>query len=1081
MKKKIFNSLLMGALLFASIGSFTACKDYDDDINANKSDITALQSQLKTLEEKLSTAQTDLTNAQAAADAAKKVAEAAQGTANAAQADATEALKLAKLAATQTEVNALKATITEVQKLLASKVDQDVYDAKIKEIAGQIEAIDGNLNVLGTGLEDEETARIAADADLQLQIDALKAFKASIEKQLPTFTKLVQDISNLTTELSTVKNNISINTDDISSLKTKMSDAETSISKALSSIEGLQSSIDNLNVFINKLLTSLVFRPDFYYGGIEAMEATTLKYKAITLNDDSPAKSPKADGETWVSASEESSVSPLVTAYYHMNPQYFDIANIKSLSFNVLDRQYVQLGNTRSADKLNPTGEIDKESSKDGLLAVKISLDASQIADSEDKVTVLALRAHINDGDGTTQDSIVTSDYAALCKSEITGVVIADNKANENPWEQCVANENFHVFTTAKDAINNPYTHNLVYNDKTGINLSEIVEAHFKRNDAAETKCDDVKKYGLKWEFASSHYYAGTNKTSESVHVRLAEKDGETYAIACMPDDAGTGTTEVQNQASIDREPMVRVVLRDTVNNNVVAVGFIKMKIVSKSQEETNPEPIEITFENPNGYDLDCDGYHKILTWVEIENQVLATLNNGEGMSKENFEAEYVLQEVNDLYCQLYTKDNDGNWLTSTETQTVTNVPNDENYHTSVLKWDVEAADIYKKVWDGKAYKADQEVTATVLFKSNNPAVNPDIYVTFKSGKISTPSATWGDNNKISNYWAAENGALGSGKVEIHNNVEVVGQTNANCEYDNDILNTLVGNKVTLGTISGSDSFKEDNLTFSFSFIIDKYAELKGQSGKTYTMSVGDNGNTLYAAVKGTIATQAVAKLSASAGDLVSLDDINSIISYQKTDYALDILNAVGHRDLANTASATIGINAVNGCDMVLPITDGQFDVKFLRPVDGVGADNITFTDAKDNGNVAYLYDLVDFNDWRDQWSTSPNYYAYYGIYSIIPNTDAITTDLNGGTLGTTKLSDITEGIKFNYDFSEIVEGTTPDKNSYGILKYENNGQVTSTFKIRVPLTVKYTWGEITTITVDITIEPTVANPSHRR
>lgn len=1081
MKKKIFNSLLMGALLFASIGSFTACKDYDDDINANKSDITALQSQLKTLEEKLSTAQTDLTNAQAAADAAKKAAEAAQGTADAAQADATEALKLAKLAATQTEVDALKATITEVQTLLASKVDQDVYDAKIKEIAGQIEAIDVNLNVLGIGLEDEETARIAADADLQLQIDALEAFKTSIQEMLPTFTTLVQNINDLTEKLSTVKNDISTNKADISDLKTSMSNAETSISTALSSIEGLQSSIDNLNVFINKLLTSLVFRPDFYYGGIEAMEATTLKYKAITLNDDSPANAPKADGETWVSASEESSVSPLVTAYYHMNPQYFDIANIKSLSFNVLDRQYVQLGSTRSADKLNPTGEIDKESSKDGLLAVKISLDASQIADSDDKVTVLALRAHINGGDGTIQDSIVTSDYAALCKSEITDVVIADNKANTNPWEPCVANENFHVFTTAEKAINNPYTHNLVYNDETGINLSEIVEAHFKRNDAAETKCDDVKKYGLKWEFASSHYYAGTNKTSESVHVRLAEKDGETYAIACMPDDEGTGTTEVQNQASIDREPMVRVVLRDTVNNKVVAVGFIKMKIVSKSQEETNPEPIEITFDNTDGYDLDCDGYHKTLTWVEIENKVLATLNNGEGMSKENFEAEYVLQEVDDLCCQLYAKDSYGKWITSTETQTVTNVPNDENYHTSVLKWDVEAADIYNKVWDGKAYKADQEVTATVLFKSNNPAVNPDIYVTFKSGKISTPSATWGDNNKISNYWAAENGALGSGTVEIHNNVEVVGQTNANCEYDNDILNTLVGNKVTLGTISGSDSFTEDNLTFSFCFIIDKYAELKGQSGKTYTMSVGDDGNTLYAAVKGTIATQAVAKLSASAGDLESLDDINSIISYQKTDYALDILNAVGHKDLANTASATIGINAVNGCDMVLPITDGQFDVKFLRPVDGVGADDVTFTDAKDNGNVAYLYDLVDFNDWRDQWSLSPNYYEYYGIYSIIPNTDAITTNLNGGTLGTTKLSDITEGIKFNYDFSEIVEGATPDKDSYGILKYENNGQVTSTFIIRVPLTVKYTWGEITTITVDITIEKTVANPSHRR
>ena len=32
MRKKYLSALLFGALLFASAGTFTSCKDYDDDI-----------------------------------------------------------------------------------------------------------------------------------------------------------------------------------------------------------------------------------------------------------------------------------------------------------------------------------------------------------------------------------------------------------------------------------------------------------------------------------------------------------------------------------------------------------------------------------------------------------------------------------------------------------------------------------------------------------------------------------------------------------------------------------------------------------------------------------------------------------------------------------------------------------------------------------------------------------------------------------------------------------------------------------------------------------------------------------------
>ena len=50
MRKKYLSALLFGALLFASAGTFTSCKDYDDDINGLREDVTSLQNAVTTLQ-----------------------------------------------------------------------------------------------------------------------------------------------------------------------------------------------------------------------------------------------------------------------------------------------------------------------------------------------------------------------------------------------------------------------------------------------------------------------------------------------------------------------------------------------------------------------------------------------------------------------------------------------------------------------------------------------------------------------------------------------------------------------------------------------------------------------------------------------------------------------------------------------------------------------------------------------------------------------------------------------------------------------------------------------------------------------
>ena len=1025
-----------------------------------------MQTQLTTLQTALTTAQNDAT-------AAKSAAATAQTTAD-------QALTLAKAAATQTEVDQIQTAITNLKTLLANKVDKSVYDTEVTKLEGEIEAINSDLNVLKTGTISAAVAKYAVIKDIESQITALQTFKTSIEGlNLPT---VIQTVNNTASELNTLKGTVQTNSDNITDLRTRMESAEAAIAKmaTTSQIAGLQSQIDALNVLISKMLTSLVFQPSFYYGGVEAMEATTISYNAITLNNDSPVAAPLATGETVTNAATASSLSPAVVANYHMNPSYIDWKKIDTLTFISADKDYF----TKAAG-LNP--KAISWTGVDGVLKVKLNLDATKIETGANKITVLALQAHYKNAADTT----VTSDYAAIKQSTITGITIADAKASLNPWATCVANQHFHIYATAADAINNAFTHTLVYNDQTGVDMNDLVEMHFTRDAAAETSTTSVADYGMKWEFAPSNYKAGTNSTSESVHIYMKGSK----VIATMPaadgksalDPVGTG---VQNKAEIDRLPMVRVVLRDTVNDKIVKVGFIKFKIVDQAAATTNPDPKVITFTNANGIDLSCTGYEKKLTWAEIENQVLASLNNGTGMSKANFEANYTLQGPN-ANLTLYSYDATTKVGTvTTKTPNVSNIVDPNNHETNVLDWIVSNTDVYNAVWDATTgtYKTGKSLSATILFKSNNPGVNPDIYVTFNTGEIKIPSATWGNTNKLSNYWAAKDASLGSGYAEIHNNVEVVGQTNANDEFDVDILNTIVKNKVALQTITGSTDFAAANLTFKFSFA--PYTKmthptLVGQSGTTYYMYTANNGTELWATtLAARTGGEKVAIISSARGNITSAQTIQSVVSwldkaqYATYSYAADILNAVSHKNVANTATATLVLDAQNGCNYMLPITDPYFDVKFLRPLNAEGAQNKVFTDAVTGGNILDLVTLVDFTDWRDQWATTPDFYGYYGIKDITPDIAGVTTDLDGGTLGTTKLSDKTSLMKL----TKTATGATalPAGRDYGTLKYENNGSVVSNFKVRVPLTITYDWGKLTKSYVDITVNYTTVNPAKK-
>lgn len=1026
MRKKFFSALLLMTLAVPLTGALVSCSDYDDDISSLRDDVTSLKSQLETTKSDLEAQLTTIKG-----DFAAQIQDKADKS-------EVEELKVSMDAA----VSKLQAQIDAINEAL-----EGLDAGKINDAIETLAAVTGDVKDLKSDVDGIDQRVGAVEKNLKIQQAALDEFLKAIQSNgYENVDELIAAVKDAQSKIEEIQGDLANYNGDITDLKSRMEKAELALKTLDSTVAGLSGQIDALTAYIEKMLSGLVFAPDFYYGGIEAMEATTIEYTPIVLFNNSTLEKPEV--ETWGNLKMNAYLTPDIVAKYHMNPSYFDVTKIKSMKVVSDDKEYVQVGNTRAAASAPSVVEGSWLNSKDGMLSATINLDANAVKDDPSHVTVLAVQACFNGKDG--KDSVVTSDYAAVAKSTIRNVVIADPLAEPfDPLKGICTLRKFHVYTFAKDAIANAPTHDLVYNDPEGVDLTKLAEAHFNRNgNSMEQVMEDVSKYGMKWEFAVSHYTAGSNKTSESAHIYLKDN----HAIACTVDASGKPQPGSQDRSSLDRLPMVRVTLVDTTKteNNIVAVGFIKFKIVEKAAEPA--DDINISFSD-DGYELSCTDYNYTLTWAQIEDKVLGELN----LSKHEFETLYKV-ETGANGCQLYEKNAEGLPVQATQYGVVTEKVDAQHHETSVLSWTVTAAEVYRAVWDATkgAYKTGVNLETGVKFIPTDNT-KPAVYVWFHSGTITTPTAALENSAKIKENWAATNGTMGSGFDEIHNNVEVYGQAGANDEFINDILSTFVGNKITLNTTGGA--FANGKLTYDFRFVInDAYKTQTGLSGKVYTLSVSSDGHTLYAASAAGL-PEKVAVLN------------GSVVEYQKTATAKDLLNAASHNNLAKTMTATVGIYAENGCDMELPIAGNMFDMKFLRPIDVVGADDVTFTDAIDHGNTKDVAELVKFTDWRDQWLEA--YIGYYGVTAITADIDDITTTLNGGTLGKTLLSDVNPKLKF----SQTGVGTKGEYGNvmFGQLLYENNGQVTGTFKVRVPLTVTYDWGEVKTY-VDITIENTKAN-----
>lgn len=1105
MNKGLLKIALLSMVCASMPAAITSCKDYDDDINTLTDKDQDLQKQISAIQAEIanlkSTAEEAAKNAQQAlADAA--AAKQTGDDAAAAAAEAKALAELAKQAADSAKADALAA----IQEQLKGYVSQSAYDADYQKLQEQLKALDEKIAAIvpGTPGGVTETTFNEAIQGLQTQLDALNKYKELLESlgdQLEVINTLQQTITTINANITALQNGAN--------------DFDERLGEIANDVAAIQGQLVTINT---DELRALVFNPVFYYHGIEAMWAPTWAYRDLKLEAvDANGENNKFANDAPV-AGDSVFMTPDLVATYHMNPSKAEMpTDVKAYSFSntIKNAQFVRSENV-------PVPTIYSATVKNGDVTVKANLKDGVLPyiATDGKATVLALEVKL------AEDKVITSDYAALKPVYNYGFALAN--ATEKDHQT-------HWVTTMQEAINKENADFYVAWNSTGVNIAEWVDTHYATDASRALKNDirwddnatknTVREQGFTYLYDLVGYQLGDNKTSESAHAALKVDGNDCWFRPQMTKDGKQQAYGAeQGMASIDRLPIVRVTLRDTVSGKNAAVGYIKVQIVPDTKEDEYT--VIPAFVDSLGYTAQCplQAYDKSLEWWQVEEQIIETL----GISKQEFEDQYTPDYVapqetmagtTDTYVlkQFDKAGKDAKALDRTKWVGVAGkTENDQaSSETNVIRWNITGDQAYDLFVDGKATTTSVTVrfvkTYTVSMGINHSqTVHHYVYVTLtwtpKPLNV-TPSGTISDNLKINEMWYEAWTNNHGGFAETHLNVAVpaVNETySALCTFTSHLLYPWKNEmKLAVSEIDAVYKGYEDvNLTKYFNF--DPTLEPKtvtGISGAKYVLTV--DGTTLYAALEGTPAVKRpVAVIANNTASYTTWGSDDPTVTYQETAYAKDILNAYSHAQLAKgeTVTAKIIITALNKCDKPIALTNNTYNVRFLRPVNMNVADGATMTDALNSGSTIDFGDYLSFTDWRSDdpmsfFSTHRNYYKYYGLQSITvgyinPANPAqligandnepavtsgslrsvITTNLAGGNLDKTTLAEVTP----NMDIVYTPATGSLDNYNLGKLTYYNNGEnINKAFQIRVPLVLTYKWGYLTGV-LNVTINPTI-------
>lgn len=931
--------------------------------------------------------------------------------------------------AVNARVDGIEKTLSELQTQVGGYVKSVVYDAST-----------GKLTVTGADSKEytiplpEElpsyTLEVTKDGKITLKKNGQEVSSGTIDipeiPEIPTykeFDPLLLTVKDGYVYYDGTKTSVAIPEASKGSITAIIDEDGTVTGYRIVTIENGKEVTGEFSVIDAMPLKGLVFEPTCYVGGISALKANNLTYNA--WSQEAYAK-PTETGETYKTAATASYITPQIWAYYHMNPASVSMAQIESLKFLSGDKDYYPV--TSRAAAMDPTVNMEKTDvvTEDGQRYLKVAMDADAEkipALNSGKVAVYALQAQTK-AVGSDEAKVITSDYASVYKVLMSDFVLKTQIDTKDVilYGQSASRTGSTPNTNAgkaQEAIDETADYT-VATDGT-LKLADKISTYYKENNGTElVKMTNIKDNGLKYVFTASNYIGGANNETE----QNSFFNGSDAANGIInPEYKGQDSEATEN-----REPLLRVELVDTtkIPNQVVAVGWIKTKIVKGTIDGFSKEFTKDT------YYYGCENNVAKLTYLDM-NDVYAQAK----LNKTDFHTAYKLKKdagTGDVI------------LGEGSTGKVTEVTDPEAIATTVVEWTVTPEEALALV-----DKSKTEMFASVTYESVD-GTRGNITITMKAS-IAMPSGVIKNDQKITQAWSADKSYV---KADVKEPV-----TTAVTDFKLDLFDVFEGRTVVVSDVTETNfpSFAKDKLTAKFIFSGAKDVTIGADK---YTFTVTNNGTQLNAS-----------KNSASATKIATID-ANGIITYNKVDENAKVLL---NKSAYNVDPFTVGIEIVvtNECDELLPLTGNKFDVKFLRPINVVDLKSAELQDATTGTAKIDMSKLLGLTDWRGKaFAVTPvDFYNYYGVdgaNAIAIDKDKIMTTLNASEAAPKLLKDVAPNMSINYTCNLQ---KTADDITYGDLVYENGKfTINAPFKLFIPVTVKYTFGEVTS-TVTLTITPT--------
>ena len=972
------------------------------------------------------------------------------------------------------EYTSLKAALDAQKAVLESAIasgDAETLNKAKAEVAALETKLNGAMSTLKTNLETEINGVAGKVTTLETTVGELKAAHDGFATK--------DQYTTLNNQLTTILN------EKIPAVEQSVTALEKKVGK----------NINVISAALAKALRSLVFQPDLYVDGIEAFE---YPFRVDTTLVETNVATYTRNQRTGETAAHEISkvtdykhgtgsvtlVSPLAwPVEYHANPSNTDtkFENIKG--FAVREAEVISRG--ASSVKFNAVEKYLDGSqlfqNKNGIITVGIQVadaDKSKFIDASGKIVkgavatgtdyIAALQSYSSLNGTQGKDTVITSDYAMLYpeKMWVEGLVwtkdLASKKATENdetgvdqkpatadhdgrPGTFSGCEKKCHVWDTPVEALNDASKDavQLYYNDKTGIQLDQYLGIHmvretatksaktFKAPETVNLTSEKLGQYGLKYEFELVYYIIDSNKTSDSKFCNLDAKTGKIIAQNVMADE----TAGDQSASSVNREPLVRVLVKDIKTNKVVKDGYILVHI-TKEAPGVDPENAKVvTLHNyTHMFDL-CSGKEfDPTTYAEFNYYVLTEgLDN---LEKVNFDAQYKIDaksttgEVSEVkhYTEPLAKaDNSANL---NKVGTVYHRKNVDGTTNDAFWVKFTADELEYLTHDGKLDKDGKVVYTTYARYKGNKGAGAKydyLYIKLNVELKRDTVGTFGIKTKNIDYWFGKDGSdAGLEAVVFNCNSPLNGQDIK--IWSRSIADNFEGNKVVLTAAA-------DNSKYYFTPEQQKVVETDAVTGDKTTWIItpqpnandGDYKSLFPAYYSSTLPGMNVKhewKSEAEANEWIKkcVIDYDKGVYANKTLYAykgsvsgngikiativpetgevtLDhnstterIINAIGyaplHKNIDVQFRAKIGVIAEKGCS-VLKSEGATFLASWQRPINPAETHEVVRLDAKTNADTIFVADILKFYDFRGpvegQMETAATkwLWAYYNIKSI--------------------------------------------------------------------------------------------------